>query len=1278
MKFKKYLALSLAVAMVATSAPQMAFMGLGPVEVKAEDEADGKNEAEPVGNFEVNKTENTVDEVKTTTTVTTKFKTAASDGVEFAASDDESSLVATYTGESIDPEPVITSSVKEGENDAVDTTLDLKKDYTYTYIKYTDRGKDTQKTDTVSSITDAGDYDIKITFNGSYSKLGTYSVQLVVGKTTIGKLQISSTNGEWTDNTDNDNPVKYYLVDADSKDKKPTLVVKTPDGKTTLKEGTDYKVESALDKGGDEEKVTGKATVSILATSQNVTATDAGVAYNYCVVKTIKSSDITIALEKNGDNYKVTPSVCGSEASEHAPEWTYTIVNAKTLEKVSGSGDVKDIPAGDYIITVTGAILSGYNSTPVQKAFSISANTVTLNEANTKIQYAGKDSYVYTGKEITPAVKVFYTENGVKKDITSSVDVKWTNNINATKWDEDGDIIGASPEVTVSGKGNYIGTITKDNLDDEKQCIFEIKKADFEDVNVSVASMNFNGEAQTPEVKQVYNGVDVSDGSLNDVTIYECNVDSTGAPKYNSATKSWIKRDDDGDEVKTEDNKVTNAGYYVAKVGAGDNFNYSAEKEVVFQVKPYDISNLKAVINDGNALTTELTKNNIKFFNGKDVFKMNNAELGDADYSIDSSDKGKAGNYTVTIKGKDNYTGSLTASYTINEVITDENIFVYTTVDKDSEGNNVYTPHVNVYDNNSELIPTSSYTVKYYTGETITKDSEVKEFTEGGKYKVAVVPKGLYEGQKYSSYLESYYTAKEFTVATYDAEMDLNAAFVNTHFNEDFSGEYTGEECEPDIEVRNGKGDNIEAENYVVVYSNNVDVGTATVTVYGSNGYFGSASATFEIKQADVNKLWEKGAFDTNPVIYGTKYTDSDIFKSDKLGKDFKVVEYSKAVLDKNGLFTYNKDGSYATEGSYTADTIKDAGKYIALCEGIGNYKGTVQVVFDVDKLNLGAVDVKFDSMNYTGNKIVPTFTVMSGTEEITLSPEDYTVETYTNGAVTNAKDVVNPGSYWAKIVGKGNLDGENIGEFAIKAADLSKAKISVEAQTYTGEEIKPEISVTLDGNEVSSDLYEVTYADNIEVGTATVTVTAKGDNVTGTVSESFKINAIDLSDATVSDISAKTYNGKKQKPDVTVTLDGKVLEEGEDFSVSYKNNTSAGKATVKVSGIGNYKGSVAKTFTINRAGQKITVKGTSKTYKVKTLKAKKATFKLSATAKGSVSFKKLSSGKKVTVSKNGTVTVAKGLKKGTYKIKVKATAAATKTNYKAASKTFTVKVVVK
>ena len=49
----------------------------------------------------------------------------------------------------------------------------------------------------------------------------------------------------------------------------------------------------------------------------------------------------------------------------------------------------------------------------------------------------------------------------------------------------------------------------------------------------------------------------------------------------------------------------------------------------------------------------------------------------------------------------------------------------------------------------------------------------------------------------------------------------------------------------------------------------------------------------------------------------------------------------------------------------------------------------------------------------------------------------------------------------------------------------------------------------------------------------------------------------------------------------------------------------------------------------------------------------------------------------KITVSKTGKVTVKKGLKKGTYKVKIKVSAAAV-TNYNAASATKTIKVVVK
>ena len=55
------------------------------------------------------------------------------------------------------------------------------------------------------------------------------------------------------------------------------------------------------------------------------------------------------------------------------------------------------------------------------------------------------------------------------------------------------------------------------------------------------------------------------------------------------------------------------------------------------------------------------------------------------------------------------------------------------------------------------------------------------------------------------------------------------------------------------------------------------------------------------------------------------------------------------------------------------------------------------------------------------------------------------------------------------------------------------------------------------------------------------------------------------------------TYDGKKKKPSVkkVVTADGKTLKAGEDYKVSYKNNTNAGTASVTITGIGSYSGTV-------------------------------------------------------------------------------------------------------
>ena len=74
-----------------------------------------------------------------------------------------------------------------------------------------------------------------------------------------------------------------------------------------------------------------------------------------------------------------------------------------------------------------------------------------------------------------------------------------------------------------------------------------------------------------------------------------------------------------------------------------------------------------------------------------------------------------------------------------------------------------------------------------------------------------------------------------------------------------------------------------------------------------------------------------------------------------------------------------------------------------------------------------------------------------------------------------------------------------------------------------------------------------------------------------------------DISSCTVSAISAKAYTGKAVTPAVTIKDGSKKLVKGTDYTVAYSNNTKAGKASVTITGIGAYKGTVTKTFLIKK-----------------------------------------------------------------------------------------------
>lgn len=180
---------------------------------------------------------------------------------------------------------------------------------------------------------------------------------------------------------------------------------------------------------------------------------------------------------------------------------------------------------------------------------------------------------------------------------------------------------------------------------------------------------------------------------------------------------------------------------------------------------------------------------------------------------------------------------------------------------------------------------------------------------------------------------------------------------------------------------------------------------------------------------------------------------------------------------------------------------------------------------------------------------------------------------------------------------------------------------------------------------------------------------------------------ASDLTNATLT-VSNATYTGKALTPKPKVVINGKTLTQNTDYTVAYENNTNAGKATVTVTGAGDYIGSTSGTFTINKATNTLTTSGKKVTLKAKKLKKKNQTVKKAKAYKvtgnvGKVTFKKGGLNKKkfnkkfIVNAQTGNITVKKGVKKGTYKLKVIAEAAGN-ANYNKLAKTMTVTIKIK
>ncbi|MBQ7480749.1 MAG: leucine-rich repeat domain-containing protein [Lachnospiraceae bacterium] len=142
----------------------------------------------------------------------------------------------------------------------------------------------------------------------------------------------------------------------------------------------------------------------------------------------------------------------------------------------------------------------------------------------------------------------------------------------------------------------------------------------------------------------------------------------------------------------------------------------------------------------------------------------------------------------------------------------------------------------------------------------------------------------------------------------------------------------------------------------------------------------------------------------------------------------------------------------------------------------------------------------------------------------------------------------------------------------------------------YTGNEIKPEISVKNGSQVISSDHYTVAFRNNRDAGTATVIITAKpDDNVClGSKEEYFTILGNNMADTGLISVECPgriDWEGPSEESRAEIAVKnsktGIYLAEGKDYCLYYSGTSKPGKASVVIIGLGGYEGSRTVNYTI-------------------------------------------------------------------------------------------------
>ena len=285
-------------------------------------------------------------------------------------------------------------------------------------------------------------------------------------------------------------------------------------------------------------------------------------------------------------------------------------------------------------------------------------------------------------------------------------------------------------------------------------------------------------------------------------------------------------------------------------------------------------------------------------------------------------------------------------------------------------------------------------------------------------------------------------------------------------------------------------------------------------------------------------------------------------------------------------------DGQTITLG--TVDYFEDASGAKVETIGTGTYtRKSNDAPIDIS----GATISDIPDQTYTGSYLEPPITVTLNGKTLTEGLE-YTLSYSNNRYISSNAMVIVTGKGYNGYIGEVRKTFNIVLTNAL--FDITGSTVTAEAQTYTGKALTPAVVVTTPGGAVLNPTgFTVEYKNNVNAGTATITVTGlESAGFTGTATGTFKINPKKVTPAIALSKTSFVYNGKAQKPTVTVKIGSTKLATS-NYSLTWASGCkNVGKYTVKAVGKGNY------SFTTKALSFTIVPKGTALTGVVAAKKA--------------------------------------------------------------------------